>query len=44
MPPKDDPEVHKLRKELDDLMTKIKASLTPTFAMLFCHIYIACAQ
>jgi hypothetical protein len=26
MPPKDDPELKKLRKELDDLMTKIKAS------------------
>jgi hypothetical protein len=26
MPPKDDPELQKLRKELDSLMTKIKAS------------------
>jgi hypothetical protein len=34
MPPKDDPEVQKLRKELDDLMTKIKVSLTGKYAML----------
>lgn len=35
MPPKDDPELQKLRKELDSLMTKIKASWTserPHFA------------
>jgi hypothetical protein len=34
MPPKDDPELQKLRKELDDLMTKIKASLLAPYLLV----------
>jgi len=44
MPPKDDPEVQKLRKELDDLMTKIKVSLTWKYAMLCYETYLPNAQ
>jgi hypothetical protein len=43
MPPKDDPEIQKLGKELDDLMTKIKVRLTRKYATLCCQTYIASA-